>query len=81
MSIYKEKTLSPGGPEITFPDSIDFIIQAMVPGIGIFDKTEEIPAVPMILEAPTEKNHLLGHLSGLCDQNRSSAPHPTFQSD
>ena len=71
MSTYKEATLSPDGPEITFPDSIDFIIQAMGPGIDIFDKTEEIPAVPMILEDPTEKKHLLGHLSGLCDQDGS----------
>ena len=59
------------GRKITFPDSIDFIIQAMAPGIDICHKTEEIPAVPMILEAPTEKTHLLGHLSGLCDQDES----------
>ena len=55
MSICKEETLSPNGPEITFPEYIDFFIQAMTPGICIFDKTEEILAVPMILEALPEK--------------------------
>ena len=39
--------------------------------LTIFDKTEETPGVPMILEAFTEKKHLLGHLSGLCDQDES----------
>ena len=37
--------------EITFPDSIVFIIQVMPPGNDIFDKTEEIREVPKCLEA------------------------------
>ena len=46
MSIYKEKLLSSDGRQITFPDSIDFIIQAIHPGIDIFHETGEIRAIP-----------------------------------
>ena len=62
MSIYNAIASPLDGPEITFPDSIDFIIEAMAPGIHIFDESGQKQAVPEVLEAPTEKNHLLLHL-------------------
>ena len=43
-------------PQITFHDAIDFIIEAVVPGNGIFDETEEIRVVPEVLEAPQKKH-------------------------
>ena len=39
------------GRQITFTCSIYLIIEAMAPGIHIFDKTEEIPVFPGCLEA------------------------------
>ena len=62
MSIYKEEMPSRNGRESTFPDSNDFIIEAMAPGDDIFDKTGEIPVVPWRLEAARKKGHLPGHL-------------------
>ena len=41
-SIYKAIASPLDGWQITFPDSIYFIIQAMAPGDVIFDKTGEI---------------------------------------
>ena len=73
--IYKVKELSPGGRQITFPNSIHIFIEAMAPGHIIFDKTEEIAVLSWSFDAATKKEHLLRHLSTLSDQNRSSAPY------
>ena len=45
------EALTVRGRQITFPDSIDFIVEAMDPDNGIFDETGEIPGVPQSLEA------------------------------
>ena len=55
LSIYKAIASPSDGRQITFPDSIHLIIQAMTPGNDIFEKTGEIPAVPWTLERPCKK--------------------------
>ena len=54
MSIYKAIASPSDGRQITFPDSIHLIIQAMAPGNDIFDETGEIRVLPEVLEAPTK---------------------------
>ena len=56
MSIRKAIATPLDGRQITFPDSIHLIIEAMAPGNDIFDKTGEIPVVPEVLEPLTKKN-------------------------
>ena len=55
MSIYHEERLSRDGHKITFPDSNDFIIEAMTPGDHIFDETGEIRALRWPNEAVQKK--------------------------
>ena len=43
LVVYKAKPSRSEGRQITFPDSIHFIVEAMTPGNDIFDKTGEIP--------------------------------------
>ena len=43
--LYNAKPPPPEGRQITFPDSIHFIVEAIHPGNGIFDETGEIPVV------------------------------------
>ena len=50
MSIYKAIASPSDGRQITFPDSIHLIIEAMAPGNDIFDETREIPVVWESLE-------------------------------
>ena len=54
MSIYNAIASPLEGHKITFPDLIDFIIEAMTPGNDIFDKNEEIRLVLSCLEAPAK---------------------------
>ena len=56
MSIYKAIASLLDGRQITFPDSIHLIIEAMTPGNDIFDKTGEIRVVWESLEAVTKKS-------------------------
>ena len=55
MSIYKEERPPRDGRKITFPDSNEFIIEAMGPGDHIFDETEEIRALRWPNEAVQKK--------------------------
>ena len=57
---YKAKASPLGGREITFPVSIDLVIETTASGNGIilFDKTEEIPVVPRCLKAVTKKKNI-----------------------
>ena len=68
MSIYKAIASPSDGRQITFPDSIHLIIEAMAPGNGIFDKSEEIRALAAAGVPSEKKIHTRPHLSGLCDQ-------------
>ena len=75
MSIYNAKPSPPEGRQITFPDSIQFIIEAIHLGSVIFDETGELRALVSAGSALRKNTHLLGHLSPFCDQNTSRAPY------
>ena len=74
MTLYNEETPSRDGRQITFPDSIDFIIQAMAAGSVIFDETGEIRVLASRGGASRKKTYLPRHLKPPCDQNTSRAP-------
>ena len=56
MMVYKAKPSRSEGRQITFPDSIHFIVEAIHPGNDIFDETGEIPGVPGAHGGAAKKN-------------------------
>ena len=55
MSIYNAIASPLEGHKITFPDSIDFIIEAMAPSNDIFEESGELRALPCPREAAWKK--------------------------